>query len=93
MVLVPDVKQAVAFVAVIKKTSIHNKDLFNSIIKKCRLAEVTDKMMYVIVEEGVDLGVLKDMPWRKVVYFTDNSDIPKIIGFIDNEIVGGAPYT
>lgn len=93
MVIVPDVRQARAFVAVINKTSIHNKKVFNSIVERCRLAKATDKTMYVIIEEGVDLGILEDMPWNKIVYFTDKSDIPKIMTFINNEVAGGALYT
>lgn len=93
MVIVPDVRQARAFVVVINKTCIHNENLFNSIVNKCRFAQVTDKMMYVVVEEGASLGVLNDMPWRKIFRFADKSDVPKIMGFIDNEVTGGALYT
>lgn len=93
MVLVSDVRKAQSFVAIISKKSTYNRKLFNSIVKRCRLAEVSGKPMYIIVEEGVDLGVLEDMPWRKVVHIINKDDVPGILNFIDAEVMGGALYT
>ena len=49
--------------------------------------------MYAIVEKGVDVGVLGNMPWERVIQFDKKSDISGILTFIDGDIRAGGYYT
>lgn len=93
MVIISDVGKAQTFVAIIHKTTVDDKKLFNELVTQCRLAEVIGKPMYGIVEKGVALGVLKDMPWEKILHFTNKNEVSSILAFIDFEVSGGGLYT
>lgn len=93
MVIIHDVRKAQAFIAVVHKKSLDNKKWFSAIIKECTLAKAVGKPMYALVEEGADIGILNDMPWEKMIHFTNDFDIPGIMTFIDNDIQAGGYYT
>ena len=93
MVIVQDVRRSHVFVAVIHKKNVANKKRFNAVIKECRLAEAMGKSMYALVESGADIGMLNDMPWKKMVQFTNDFEIFGIIKFIDDSIKVGGFYT
>ncbi len=93
MVIVHDVRQAQAFIAVVYKKGVSNKKWLNEFSKECNLAKIVGKPMYAIIEEGVKLDMLDDMPWIKFVRFKNDSDIPKIVRFIDDEVIYGGSHT
>ncbi len=93
MVIVQDVRKSSTFIAVIHKKNVKNKKRFDAVVKECRLAEVLGKPMYAIVERGVNLGVLSDMPWKKMVHFNKESDVFGIMKFIQDDIMIGGYYT
>jgi hypothetical protein len=92
MVFVQDVRKAQAFVAVVFKRDTIPEDVFDNVIKQCRLAELLNKPKYLVIEEGEDQGVFGDMLWRKVIKFTDKDSLPKIMQFLDVEVTRGRFY-
>ena len=93
MTIVQDVRKSHVFIAVIHKKNVANKKRFNAVIKECRLAEAMGKSMYALVESGADIGMLNNMPWKKMVQFNKDADIFGIMSFIDNDIKVGGFYT
>lgn len=93
MVVVNNARLANTFIAIIHKKNVTNKKRFDAVVKECRFAEAMGKPMYAIVEKGVDLGILSDMPWKKMVRFNRDSEVPGIMNFIDGDIRVGGFYT
>lgn len=93
MVGVTDVRKAYAFVAVIHKENVDNEKRFKRVVNECKLAKAVGKPMYALVKKGVDIGMLNDMPWKKIVHFTHDFQIQGILTFIDNDILVGGFYT
>jgi len=91
MVFVQDIRKAQAFVTVVfEKDNVPN---FNNVMKQHRLAELLGKPRYLLVREGEDQGVFMDMSWNKIIRFSNEKDIPKIMQYIDREVMGGGFYT
>ncbi len=93
IVVVSDVRMAKAYVAVIFKNTLGSKKLVRHIANDCRLAELNGKMMYAVIEEGVDLGMLENMSWTKIIRFNSESEVPKIMNFLDKEVTYGRAFT
>ncbi len=53
--------------------------------------------MYAVIEEGVNLAVnlamLKDVSWTKIIRFNSESEVPKIMNFLDKEVTYGRAFT
>jgi len=93
MVVVGDMRMSTAFIAVIHKKSVNNKKRFDRVVGECKLAKVIGKPMYAVVEKGVDMDAFGIMPWKKLVYFTNDFEVPGILNFIDGDIRAGGYYT
>jgi len=93
MAITHDVRRSYTFIAVIHKRNVNNKKRFDAVVNECKFAEAMGKPMYAVVEKGVDLGVLGDMPWKKMVHFTNDFEIQGILTFIDGDIRAGGYYT
>ena len=53
-----------AFIAVIMPSFVKDPSKYEA----CRYAEKQDKLMYAIIEDGVDWAKFKDFDWRKKYY-------------------------
>ena len=82
MVFIQDVRRAQAFVAVMFKRENMSKDVLDDVIKRCRLAVLLDKPMYLVIEDGENQGILGDVSWSKVIKFTDKNSLPNIMQYI-----------
>jgi len=93
MFIVGDVRLATEFIAIIHKKNVTNKKRFDAVVNECRFAEAMGKPMYAVVEKGVNLGILATMPWKKMIHFNRDSEVPGIMNFIDGDIRAGGYYT